>query len=139
MPAAQLGSLYLDQSTGVTRAHQVHSLDGVDEYSLAARSTSVTLTPSWAARMASGVPQANGRSQFEPLNGREPRPRARFLLHGKSPLDANVQFLTINGNERCRSSAAAEGSTGLDCSNRVHVETGLACHRRAARAAVSRD
>ena len=47
------------------------------------------------ARMATGVPQANGTIAVEPLHGRRSTSPNAVVYMASLPLDANVQFMTV--------------------------------------------
>ena len=77
--------------TGLTRST---SLDG-RKYDIACGQIDIgNALTEMAARMAEGVPQANGEIAVEPLMGPENVARA-LLCMASLPLDANVQTLTV--------------------------------------------
>jgi NAD(P)-dependent dehydrogenase (short-subunit alcohol dehydrogenase family) len=77
--------------TGLTKST---SLDG-RKYDIACGQIDIgNAATDMAARMARGVPQANGEIAAEPLLGLEHVARAVVYMAGL-PLDANVQFMTV--------------------------------------------
>jgi NAD(P)-dependent dehydrogenase (short-subunit alcohol dehydrogenase family) len=77
--------------TGLTRAT---SLDG-RQYDIACGQIDIgNAATEMAARMAAGVPQANGEIAVEPLMDLVHVARAVVYMAGL-PLDANVQFMTV--------------------------------------------
>ncbi|MEO8077178.1 MAG: SDR family oxidoreductase [Acidobacteriota bacterium] len=77
--------------TGLTKST---SLDG-RKYDIACGQIDIgNAATEMAARMAKGVPQANGEIAAEPLLGIEHVARAVVYMAGL-PLDANVQFMTV--------------------------------------------
>ncbi len=77
--------------TGLTKST---SLDG-RKYDIACGQIDIgNAATEMAARMATGVPQANGTIAVEPLMDVGTSP-ARSLYMASLPLDANVQFMTV--------------------------------------------
>jgi hypothetical protein len=85
-PAPQLGSLHVDTKST--------SLDG-RKYDIACGQIDIgNAHTELAARMANGVPQANGSIAVEPLMDVN-HVASAVLYMASLPLDANVQFMTI--------------------------------------------
>ena len=85
---------YTATKHGVTGLTKCGSLDG-RKYDIAVGQIDIgNASTEMAARMASGVPQANGEVAIEPLM--EVANVANAIVHMASlPLDANVQFMTV--------------------------------------------
>jgi hypothetical protein len=93
MRRAQLGAVHVDQARD-HRPHEVGSLDG-RKYDIACGQIDIgNAHTEMAARMASGVPQANGQIAIEPLMD-VAHVASSVLYMASLPLDANVQFLTV--------------------------------------------